>query len=181
MNRNKLKLLVIGLGSMGKRRIRNLIANGVKKDNIFGFNISKERCKTIGEEYGIKTSDDFKLAVKSFSPDVFMISTPPDTHDKYFLYAIKHKKHFFVEHPTTDKGYNKLLTKTPKGIVGVPSNSWKKELSEKFLLFSITWASISLIGIHGRTSGMSIFPRKKPALAGKCLPLNWVGLLLRLI
>ncbi|OGN11002.1 MAG: hypothetical protein A3I26_00350 [Candidatus Yanofskybacteria bacterium RIFCSPLOWO2_02_FULL_43_10] len=139
MNRNKLKLLVIGLGSMGKRRIRNLIANGVKKDNIFGFNISKERCKTIGEEYGIKTSDDFKLAVKSFSPDVFMISTPPDTHDKYFLYAIKHKKHFFVEHPTTDKGYNKLLTKTPKGIVGVPSNSWRfnpsvkkiKELLEK--------------------------------------------------
>lgn len=131
MSRHKLKLLVIGLGSMGRRRIRNLLANGIKKEHIFGFNISKERCLSVGKEYNIKTTNDFKKANKDFAPDVLIISTPPNVHDKYFLYAIKNKKHFFVEHPTTDKGYGHLLAKTPKGMIGVPSNSWRFNPSVK--------------------------------------------------
>lgn len=131
MNQNKLKFLVIGLGSMGRRRIRNLLHNGIKKEKIFGFNISKDRCKTVGEEYGIKTTDNFAKATKEFDPDVLIISTPPNAHSQYFLYALKNKKHFFVEHPTTDKGYDQLLTKIPKHVVGVPSNSWRFNPSVK--------------------------------------------------
>lgn len=125
------RFLQIGLGSMGRRRIRNLLHHGIKPENIFGFNISKERSRTVGKEYGIQTTSNFKDAMKKFQPNVLIISTPPDTHDQYFLYALKNKKHFFVEHPTTDKGYDQLLTKIPKGIVGVPSNSWRFNPSVK--------------------------------------------------
>ena len=53
-----LKFLQIGLGSMGKRRIRNLFANGEKK--IIGFDPSPERRQETEEKYGIKTIKDLK-------------------------------------------------------------------------------------------------------------------------
>lgn len=131
-NLKNFKFLVIGLGSMGRRRIRNLLHHGIKPENIFGFNLSKERCIEAGKEFGIQTINNFKRAVKKFNPDVFIISTPPDSHSKYFLYALKNNKHFFVEHPTTDKGYKTLLAKNPKSkLVGVPSNSWRFNSSIK--------------------------------------------------
>ena len=131
MLKSKLKFLVIGLGSMGRRRIRNLLANKIKRGNIFGFDIWKERAENVGKEYGIKVTESFKRAIADFNPDVFIVSTPPNAHDKYFLWALKNNKHFFVEHPTTDKGYNQLLNSKLKilnskfGIAGVPSNSWR--------------------------------------------------------
>lgn len=110
---------------MGRRRIRNLLHNGIKNEDIFGFDISKGRCFTVGKEYRIKAADNFKEAIQKFNPDVLVISTPPNAHDPYFLYALKNKKHFFVEHPTTDRGYDILFSKLPKNLVGVPSNSWR--------------------------------------------------------
>ena len=38
-----MKFLIVGLGSMGKRRIRNLHVNGEK--NIIGFDIRPEKIK----------------------------------------------------------------------------------------------------------------------------------------
>ena len=37
-----MKFLVVGLGSMGKRRVRNLIALGFK-DSVSGFDIREDR------------------------------------------------------------------------------------------------------------------------------------------
>lgn len=137
-NLKSFKFLVIGLGSMGRRRIRNLLHHGIKPENIFGFNLSKKRCFEAGKEFSIQTTNNFQKAVSTFKPDVFIISTPPDSHSEYFLYALKNNKHFFVEHPTTDKGYGELLklqTKNKKpatsnqqlvtSFVGVPSCSWR--------------------------------------------------------
>lgn len=130
------KFLVIGLGSMGRRRIRNLIHHGIKRENILGFNLSQERCLQAEKEFGVQTACHFQNATKKFNPDVFIISTPPDSHSKYFLYAAKHHKHFFVEHPTTDQGYNKLFKLQTKNyklktIIGVPSCSWRFNPSVK--------------------------------------------------
>ena len=43
-----MKFLVIGLGSMGKRRVRNLLANGEK--SIFGFDLREDRRKETEEK-----------------------------------------------------------------------------------------------------------------------------------
>lgn len=123
MKKNKLKFLQIGLGSMGKRRIRNLLFHKVSKDNIYGFDLSKDRCLEAQNKFEMKTFSNFERALNQVKPDVFIISTPPDQHSSYFLYAAKHKKHFFVEHPTTDKGYKELIKLLDDTFVGVPSCS----------------------------------------------------------
>lgn len=101
-----MKFFIVGLGSMGKRRIRNLHANGEK--DIVGFDVRHDRNKEAEEKYGIRTI----TSLKDISPsnfDVLIISTSPDAHGEYIRYALKHKKHFFMEHPTSDIGYNEIL------------------------------------------------------------------------
>ena len=61
----QLTFLIVGLGSMGKRRIRNLRANGEEK--IIGFDIRIDRLKEAETKYNIQTIDDFK----TLSPDDF--------------------------------------------------------------------------------------------------------------
>ncbi|MGD0976829.1 MAG: Gfo/Idh/MocA family oxidoreductase [Minisyncoccia bacterium] len=113
----------IGLGSMGKRRIRNLLFHKIPKENIYGFDPLKKRRLEAQNNFGIKIFNNFKKTLDRVKPDVFIISTPPDKHSDYFLYAAKHKKHFFVEHPTTDKGYKQLMGLLDGTFVGAPSCS----------------------------------------------------------
>lgn len=101
-----MKFLIVGLGSMGKRRVRNLQANGEK--DIVGFDIRTDRNTEAEEKYGIKTVARFE----DVSPDDFdalIISTSPDEHGDYIRYALKNRKHFFVEHPTSDDGYKEIM------------------------------------------------------------------------
>lgn len=120
-NSKDFRFLVIGLGSMGKRRIRNLLYHKIKKENISGFDVRADRNKEAEEKFGIKTYKTFKEATKSFSPDAYIISCTADNHYIYFLDAVKNKKHFFVEHPVTDRGYDKILKIKSKNLVGAPS------------------------------------------------------------
>lgn len=95
-----MKFLVIGLGSMGKRRIRNLLA--LKQENIAGFDINEDRVRDANEKYEIKTFNDFNKAIESFNPDVFIISTPPNLHMKYAYLAKNKNIHCFIEASVVD-------------------------------------------------------------------------------
>ncbi|MFH1583260.1 MAG: Gfo/Idh/MocA family oxidoreductase [Candidatus Falkowbacteria bacterium] len=117
MEKNKLKFYIVGLGSMGKRRIRNLFVNGEK--DIVGFDIRPDRQAEAKKKYGIKVVEKFKdLSPKDF--DAMIISTSPEAHGDYIRFALKHKKHFFIEHPTSDDGYSEIL-KNHDNIIKVPS------------------------------------------------------------
>lgn len=72
-----MKILVIGGGSMGKRRIRDLLSLGCE---VVGFDTREDRCKEVEEKFGIKTikhKEDIKIFEDA---DAFVISTPPSTH-----------------------------------------------------------------------------------------------------
>lgn len=126
MQKNKLKILQIGLGSMGKRRIRNLLFHNIKESQIIGFDISSVRRKEIEKLHpGIKTYGNFKTAMEVESPNVFIISTPPNLHDQYFLYAAKNKIHFFTEVPTNAKGYKELMPRLDGRFVAAPSCTFR--------------------------------------------------------
>ena len=116
---------VIGLGSMGKRRIRNLLALRVPATEIFGFDHDRKRCREAEDMFGIKTETDFKRGFMSWRPDVFIISTPPDKHSQYFLFAAKRRMHFFVEVTTVDDGYQKLLPLLTSSFVAAPSATFR--------------------------------------------------------
>jgi predicted dehydrogenase len=87
--------LVIGLGSMGQRRVRNLIALGC--DNIAGLDVRGDRREHSNNKYNIATFDSLENAVSCFNPDVFIISTPPEFHMEYAHFAFDRKIHCFLE------------------------------------------------------------------------------------
>lgn len=104
--KNKLRFLIVGLGSMGKRRIRNL--HFYKERQIVGYDIRPDRRREAKQKYGLEVMDNLeKISEKDF--DVMIISTPPDQHGDYIRIALKLKKHFFVEHPTSDDGYKEII------------------------------------------------------------------------
>lgn len=118
MLKNKLKFLIIGLGSMGKRRIRNLHFH--KQYQIIGYDTKADRRREAAKMYGIKTIDDLKkISKKDF--DAMIISAPPDSHGNYIRMALRNKKHFFVEHPTSDDGYKEIFKDKNFHLVKAPS------------------------------------------------------------
>ncbi|MCM8817327.1 MAG: Gfo/Idh/MocA family oxidoreductase [Candidatus Omnitrophica bacterium] len=107
-----MRFLVIGLGSMGKRRIRCLQHLGEKE--ISGFDLRKDRSDEAATKYGIKTCNDFEKAL-SEKPDVFIISVPSNLHHKYAVEAIKRKIHFFTESNFLPEGIDELIKAEKSG------------------------------------------------------------------
>jgi len=114
-----MKFLIVGLGSMGKRRIRNLLALG--NTDILGFDPRKDRREESEKKYQIKTFSTLENALKE-CPDAMIISTPPDLHAVYANIAIKKNIHFFTEVNLSSKDILDLIKKLKtKKITGVPS------------------------------------------------------------
>lgn len=95
-----MKFLVVGLGSMGKRRVRNLKSLGIAQ--IAGFDTREDRCAEVSEKFGIGIFFDFLTAVDSFNPDVLIISTPPEHHMTYARHAVKLGISCFIEASVVD-------------------------------------------------------------------------------
>ena len=125
MDRNNLIFLHVGLGSMGKRRIRNLLHCGISRNKIFGFDFSENRADEVAKEYGIKTFNNFERAVAEAKPSALIISTPPNQHHPYFLFAAKHKINFFVEVTTREDGYDELFPLLDGSFVAAPSCTYR--------------------------------------------------------
>jgi len=113
--------LVIGLGSMGKRRVRNLQALGIK--NVAGFDTRVDRRHESQKKYGIPVFDSLETAMKDFLPHAFMISTPPDLHMHYAFYAYEHGISCFIEASVVDADKIKQLSEKIRGtkIIMAPS------------------------------------------------------------
>lgn len=115
-----MKFLVIGLGSMGKRRIRCLKALGIV--DIAGYDLRKDRRNEVYQKYKIKCYDDFNTALRDFKPDAYIISVSPDKHAFYIDSAIRNKIHFFVEASVLDDGMLDSIEALKKiDIVAAPS------------------------------------------------------------
>ncbi len=113
--------LVIGLGSMGKRRVRNLQALGIK--NVAGFDTRADRRQESQKKYGIPVFDSLEMAMKDFLPQAFMISTPPDLHMHYAFYAYENKISCFIEASVVDADKINQLSEKIRGtkVIMAPS------------------------------------------------------------
>ena len=116
-----MKFLIVGLGSMGKRRIRNLLA--LNHPLIAGFDIRLDRCEEVSNKYNIPVYGTIDDAFLLFKPDVLVISTGPKTHMKFAFLALEKKLDCFIEASVVDgPKIMKLseLVKNSKNII-VPS------------------------------------------------------------
>lgn len=114
-----MKFLIVGLGSMGKRRIRNL--QYLKAGEIIGYDPRTDRRQEAEERYGVQTFSDFDKAM-STDPDALIISTPPDLHMQYARIAALNGKHFFTEASVVDDGMDEVIELSQgKSFVAAPS------------------------------------------------------------
>ena len=126
-----MKFLVVGLGSMGRRRVRNL--QYLKVEEVIGFDIREDRCKKAEDKYGIKTFKKFEEAMEQ-NPAALVISVPSNQHHKYALLAAEANKHFFTESNFLPEGIENLIEiEKRKDIVAVPSFTMPHHSSVKLI------------------------------------------------
>lgn len=100
-------ILVIGLGSMGKRRVRNLQALGVK--NIIGLDKREDRREETVNNYQIKTVSSFDEAIANYIFDAFVISLPPAIHHIYMKKALELGIPAFIEASVVDTDFEQMI------------------------------------------------------------------------
>lgn len=120
-----MKFLVVGLGSMGKRRVRNLIALGYQ-ESIAGFDVQQSR-REESKKYEIDIYDDFDKALQEHKPDAIVISTPPNFHMEYAYKAVENGLSCFIEASVVDSKKILELSKIVKNkkLVIIPSSTMR--------------------------------------------------------
>lgn len=114
-----MRFLIIGLGSMGKRRIRCLLRLGFSKKDIYGYDVREDRKIEAKERYGISIIEDLDETKEKF--DALIISTPPDHHVEYLNYAIERGIPAFVELNVILEGLDEISKKVNKNTLIAPS------------------------------------------------------------
>lgn len=117
-----MKVVVIGLGSMGKRRIR-LIKMFDKKINIVGVDLNEIRCHEASKEYGIETNNDLNFVLNTGDLNSAFISTSPLTHSKIINQCLNAGCNVFTELNLVPDGYkeNMALAKKNKLVLFLSS------------------------------------------------------------
>ena len=85
---------------MGKRRIRNLQALGLRE--LAGFDVREDRRREAADKYGIAVHADFAAAVDAAKPDALVISTSPEHHMTYAWTGFERGLSCFIEASVVD-------------------------------------------------------------------------------
>ncbi len=101
-------ILVIGLGSMGKRRIR-LIKKYNTDFEIIGVDTSSERREQCSNEYGIISFACMDEALVSKKADCAFVCTSPLSHSKIITYCLENNLQVFTELNLVDDGYDENI------------------------------------------------------------------------
>ncbi len=102
-----MKIIVIGLGSMGKRRIRLLSEN--KDMTLFGIDSNQERCQEVKDKFGIKCYNSISEVVAAEHPDAAVISTSPLSHATIIKECLQNNLHVFTEINLVSDGYEENM------------------------------------------------------------------------
>ena len=102
-----MKIIVIGLGSMGKRRLRLL---SERKDvELFGIDSQESRCEEVKEKFGITCFKSIAEAVEAENIEAAVISTSPLSHASIIKECLTHNLHVFTEINLVQAGYEENM------------------------------------------------------------------------
>jgi predicted dehydrogenase len=103
-----MKLLIVGLGSMGKRRARNLSALGFTE--IYGADTRADRQKEALEAGCVQsTFSSITAALATHTYDAMVVSLPPAIHHIAIKEAIKHRLPCFIEASVVDTDFDSMI------------------------------------------------------------------------
>ncbi len=103
-----MKFLVVGSGSMGKRRIR-LIKENYKDITLIGVDLSIDRCEQIKELFNLKTYTNLDEAIDVEKPDAAFICTSPIYHSEIILNCLKKNINVFTEINLISDNYDEII------------------------------------------------------------------------
>lgn len=112
-----LKILQVGCGSMGTRRVRDLSRRPEVEVRL--FDLREDRRRRAEERFGIKTFDTLASALE-WGPGAMVISTPPGTKGPLVELALARGIHHFVEADIWSYGVAGRVGRSP-GLVCAPS------------------------------------------------------------
>ena len=114
-----MKILIVGLGSMGKRRIRNLQRLGLT--GLVGVDPREDRRAEAHAKYGVETAPALTDELTR-GAGALVISTPPDAHLPPMLVAARAGRPFFVEAGVSAEGFDEVARLCrERGVVAAPS------------------------------------------------------------
>lgn len=100
-----MNIAVIGLGSMGRRRIR-LIKKIDGSTSIFGVDLKSERRELCESEFGITTAHNMEELLQSHKMDCAFVCTAPLSHNNIINICLKNDMHVFSELNLVSDGYD---------------------------------------------------------------------------
>jgi predicted dehydrogenase len=103
-----MNIVVIGLGSMGRRRIR-LIKQYNGSYKIIGVDLNKERRIASESEFGIETIHSLEEAIKNNNLDSAIICTSPLSHSKLIKLCLENNLNVFTELNLVADGYDENI------------------------------------------------------------------------
>jgi len=102
-----MKVLIVGLGSMGKRRAR--LIKGIYPDvQILGVDTTKER-REEAETLGIKTFESIQQAAEE-KPNCAFVCTAPLSHYAIITQLLQNDMHVFTELNLVADGYTEMMS-----------------------------------------------------------------------
>lgn len=102
-----MKIIVIGLGSMGKRRLRLLSEH--KNVELFGIDSQESRCKEVNDKFGITCFNSIAEAVEVENIEAAVISTSPLSHAAIIKECLERNLHVFTEINLIQDGYDENM------------------------------------------------------------------------
>jgi len=103
------KVLIVGMGSMGRRRARLL----KKMDSsiiICGIDSNEERTvQSLGKDFDVAYTD-LKEGIAKFQPEAGIVSTSPSSHHSIISVLLERGVHVFTELNLVSDGYKEMMT-----------------------------------------------------------------------
>lgn len=118
-----MKILVVGYGSMGRRRIR-IIKKQVARCDIYCVDSNKDR-KIQAEKDGNTCVDSLEEALKETKYDCAFVCTSPGSHDVIIMQLVENKINVFTELNLVSNNYDKIIKMAKKNNVTVFMSSSK--------------------------------------------------------
>ena len=91
-----MNILVVGLGSMGKRRIR-LLKKMYQQYHIYGVDLNAQRCAFVKKEYEMETFPTMEEAVSQRKFECAFVCTSPLTHAGIIKTCLENDMNVFTE------------------------------------------------------------------------------------
>jgi predicted dehydrogenase len=118
-----MKILQIGAGSMGSRRLRDLSAR--PDVTVALLDERADRRERAHHRFGVKTYAQLADAM-AWQPDALVISTPPGTKDDYVQLALAHRLHHFIEADIWVRNAAQIARlSAERNLVSAPSGSFE--------------------------------------------------------